>query len=168
MSDDAKLILGKVRRLADAQQLDEAIQLCSRLIDSEPNLYDAFKQRAHLFARIGKWTSAIEDITRAIELNSEEPAFYFSRARWHIQAKEFVEAIRDLGEVIDLEKYHSDTYYLESAYFFRALCHRGIGRPDLVLKDCENVSEDFSTYTLGVIQQKSELMQWALEKTKNN
>ncbi|HSB95440.1 MAG TPA: tetratricopeptide repeat protein [Spongiibacteraceae bacterium] len=160
---DFEFEMARAQKLSEKRQYLDAIVVYSALIENAAHSYQVFNKRAHAYAMSGDWKKAIEDIDAAITLNPNEPAFCFSRARWLLQGQQFLESISDLNRLIELEKIHNDTYYLESAYFFRALAYRYLNSPIEVINDCANVSEDFSLYALNGVQSRKDLVSWANE-----
>ena len=73
----------------------------------------------------------------------------------------FLHAYQDLTQIIILEEELSDDYYLESAYFFRALASSYLGKYQDVLSDCMYVRDDYVTHILNKLQSKKDLVQHA-------
>ena len=68
--------LNKAKELLNSDKVAEAIELLGRLIeDEDTNLKDeAYYLRGNAFRRGNNWKQAIDDYTRAIELNPNSPA----------------------------------------------------------------------------------------------
>ena len=145
-------------QLAEKEKFKDAIAVCSEVIKKNESSYKAYNKRAHIYARMGEWDKALNDIEKTIELNPQEPAHYFSRARWLINTEKYQDAIIDLTKVIELEKDNKDYYYLESTYFLRSYAFHQVGEFDFAIKDLSRVRHDFSLFFSGRIQSKKELL----------
>lgn len=143
--------------LAERQQYEEAISLCCEVISHDDSCYKAYNSRAKIYAQMRNWAKALNDIDTVIKLKPNEPAYYFSRARWLINTENFEDAISDLTKSIQLEKELDDEYYLESAYFFRAFSYCQFGKDTQAIEDLKFVRNDFSVYLLGKVHSKQEL-----------
>lgn len=68
--------LNKAKELLNSDKVAEAIELLSRLIEEEDTQLkdEAYYARGNAFRRGNNWKQAIDDYTRAIELNPNSPA----------------------------------------------------------------------------------------------
>ena len=156
--------LKEVFSLTEKRKYLDAHELVDQVLESNPNWYKPYDQKAKVYARQGKWAEAVESVGDAIELEPKNSALYFSRARWLIQCELFSDAYNDLTQIISLESILSDSYYLESAYFFRALTSSYLGNYRDVILNCEYVRDDYVTHILKKLHSKKEL----LENAKRN
>ena len=148
--------------LTEKGKYSEALDVVNDVISERPEWFQGYHEKAKVYARQKLWGYAIELIGEAIRLNEREPMLYFSRARWLIQSRLFIEAIDDLSRLIELEEELNDTYYLEAAFFFRALASSYLGRQKDVLVDCQKVQDGYSTYILGKPHSKDGLVSGAV------
>ncbi len=158
MNKDLDNKLEQVSRFTEKRQYSAALDSVNSIIDVNPECYKAHYEKAKVFAHQMIWVEAIECVSVAIQLNENEPMLYFSRARWFVQSQRFHEAHDDLTQLIELENKLNDTYYIESAYFFRALASSYLGNYEDVLNDCDNVRDDYSIYILNKPHCKSNLV----------
>jgi tetratricopeptide (TPR) repeat protein len=89
----------RIRRAVCAYQLKDfavAIAECSTVIEANVKNSGAFQVRASALNEIGQSDLALTDITKAIELDPENPAYVYSRA--HLRARPSFEKMeRDIG-----------------------------------------------------------------------
>ena len=96
-----------------------------------PSLYRAGVE----YMEQGDYHSAIEEFTRAIELDPMNATYYGSRARAHIRTEKFYKAINDYTEALALEPDNAE-FYLGRAV---AYMYRGV--PPAAIRDLEKVLE---------------------------
>lgn len=150
--------LNSAFNLTEKKKYSEALDIVNSVISENSEWFKGYHEKAKVYARQKLWNDAVETVDEAIRLNKNEPMLYFSRARWLIQSQLFYEAVHDLTRLIELENSLNDTYYLESAYFFRALASSYLGNHQDVLIDCEKVRDDYSMYTLNKPHSKTDLV----------
>ena len=150
--------LNNAFNLTEKKKYSEALDIVNSVISENPEWFKGYHEKAKIYARQKQWNDAVEAVDEAIRLNKTEPMLYFSRSRWLIQNQLFYEAVDDLTHLIELEKKLDDTYYLESAYFFRALASSYLGNYEDVLADCEKVRDDYSMYILNKPHSKVDLV----------
>ncbi len=150
--------------LTEKKQYSEALDIVNSVISENPEWFKGYHVKAKVYARQKLWNDAVDTVDEAIRLNKNEPMLYFSRARWLIQSHLFYEAVNDLTCLIELEEKLNDTYYLESAYFFRALASSYLGNYEDVLADCDKVRDDYSMYTLNKPHSKVDLVSLATKQ----
>ena len=166
MSEDYQDELKQISKLKEQRKYDQALDIVNELLIYEPDFFRLFHEKAKIYSLQRKWCLAIELVGQAINLNPNEPMLYFSRARWLIQNQEFFEAHDDLSKLIALEHRFEDSYYLESAYFFRALASSYLGDYKSVMQDCNHVRDDYSTYIIGKSHSKGSLVELAVKSIK--
>ncbi|GIQ81433.1 serine/threonine protein phosphatase 5 [Kipferlia bialata] len=86
-----------------ALKYQEAMDMYSKAIELAPNNSVYFSNRANCSYHLGHFTFAIEDATRAIELNETYVKAYFRRAEAHNALNQEDEAIADLKKATELK-----------------------------------------------------------------
>ena len=67
------------------------------------------------------------------------------------------------GRYRELEEHFGNTYYLETAYFFKAVAHSYLEKPEEVLKALGKIRDDFALWTRGGLLKKEALAMQANE-----
>jgi tetratricopeptide (TPR) repeat protein len=160
---DMKEELQEAYQYAKRGLYDEALKICDDFISNHPHERKGYKEKASIFARMKRWDNAIETVTILIDSESTEPDDFFSRGRWHLMVENFVAAIKDFTEVIDIEKKTDTTYYTESAYFGRAESNLRLGYYKKAIKDCGEVREGFILHLMGRLRSREDIIHDALK-----
>lgn len=89
---------------------DEAISLYNKAIDTIPeefktDLATYYQNRAAAYEQLKKWSSVIEDCTKAIELNSRYEKALFRRAKAEEMVKDWVNALDDITSVCLIQNF---------------------------------------------------------------
>lgn len=153
MSTDYKRALDveieRVRRLSSTGRDVEAIALCSDLVSEFPGRSEPYFYRALAKHSLGDRSGALADLTDAIALKPEEPASFFFRGRWQIEAGRYAEGISDLRRAIVADEALGSTYYADSARFSVAVAYflsKEFRQSELA---CEGVPANAGTYLAG-------------------
>jgi len=77
----------------------------------------------------GEFDNAIEDFSRAIELNGQKADYYLNRGIAYCGQKHYEDAIKDLDKAIELDG------TLSAAFHHRSLAHAALGHSDQAEKD---------------------------------
>ncbi len=94
-----------------------------------------FQNRANASFVMGEFDAAINDYTKAIELNGKDPMMFFSRGMAHFNKKNFNPAIADFDKVIELDPTES------MAYFNRGVALENVGNFEKSLADLKKAVE---------------------------
>ncbi|KAJ3184569.1 cytochrome c oxidase subunit 1 [Geranomyces variabilis] len=105
----------------------------TRLIELNPNDYDAYVYRARANAHLGRFEDAFLDLSTAVKINPAHPAIYFHRASL-LRVRNPFKAIEDYSVVLLLE----DSKLSVEAYYQRALLY-------YTLQQYENAASDLET-----------------------
>ncbi len=115
------------------QELDYSLEMkkVDALLKAEENRPEAYYNRAWLNARQGNLAEALEDYSRALDLNGIDGDALYNRGVILAKLGRFPDALRDFSDAIRLQSDAAD-----------ALCNRGniyfkTGKTDLALKDYE-------------------------------
>ena len=145
----------------DKRQFQLALDVCNLIIESYPEDFRGYHKRSKVYARFQNWQSALDDIDIVIGYKSNEPAHYFSKARWELELEDYSSAVFSFKKVIELENYFNDQYYLESTYFYLAIVSFYLNNPADVKEFCSKVREDFSLPFKDKLFSRVSLMSWA-------
>jgi tetratricopeptide (TPR) repeat protein len=120
----------------DINNLELAIRDFNRAIDlvypASYLLFRAFALRGNAYEKKGEDREALQDYTRAIEINPEAVNIYYRRGLVNRNLKNYEESVEDFCNVIELDKKHSDAYH-----------ERGVTYA--FLGDKQKVLDDFKT-----------------------
>ena len=101
----------------------------------EPVDAPGFNQRGNRYSRNGVYEQAIEDYTRAIELDAAFAEAYFNRGVSYYEVGRYQEAITDLSQAIRLDP-ADDNYYSR-----RSLAYLFADQPELAQADQDRCDE---------------------------
>ncbi|MEW6263022.1 MAG: tetratricopeptide repeat protein [Thermodesulfobacteriota bacterium] len=103
------------REAAKNRQMDEAIKLYTKAIDSgelkEKDLAQAYNSRGNAWFDKGDLDQAIADYTRAIEADPKNGYAYYSRAFAHDHKGQADKAISDFTKAIEINPRDADSYF---------------------------------------------------------
>ena len=101
----------------------------------EPTDVAGFMDRGHRYSRNGVYHRAIDDYTKALEINPEYADGYYHRGCSWYEVEHFDDALADLNRAIELDP-EADSYYGQ-----RALVYIFTDRPGLAQADEEKCEE---------------------------
>ncbi|MGA2062516.1 MAG: tetratricopeptide repeat protein [Thermoguttaceae bacterium] len=116
-------------------KLTEAISVCTKAIELNPNSAMAYCNRANALGNSGKLSDAISDLNKAIDIDPKNAVAYCSRGTTYRRAGKLNEAISDFSKAIELNPKLFMAYFNRGAAFIRA------GQPDKALSDCDKAIE---------------------------
>jgi tetratricopeptide (TPR) repeat protein len=147
----AKWKLERAYEMATVEEdYTQAIKICDEVIAEDITSPEGFNMRARINELAGNLDDAMADITRAIEIEPNEPDYYFNRGRWNLGAGKLDAAIADQTDALEIGDKRNFHFYDECAYFFRAVAFAYLGRFDDALSDCQHVEDDFLMYSTGL------------------
>jgi len=109
------------------RSFDEAIRL-------NPDIADAYTNRAVSYIQLGQYERALKDLNEAIKLNPESAVAYNNRGNSYGNLDQLQKAVDDYGEAIRLNPQYT------LAYSNRALAYTYLGEDDKALADVERGS----------------------------
>ena len=77
------------------------IEHYTKAIEVDPNMVEAYVNRAIVYTNLGQYELAVEDCNKAIELDPTLPTIYINRAYNYNCMKEYHKAIVDCTNVIN-------------------------------------------------------------------
>ena len=98
---------------------------------ANPQLAQAYSNRALTLRDLGEFQRAVEDLNESIRLDPEVANYYFNRALTYAELGQFDNVIRDYGTAIKLEPRHA------FAYANRALAHTILGNESEAQEDVD-------------------------------
>lgn len=150
-------LLEEIEQLGSRKNYEEVVRRCTELQTSYPKQFEFHYFRAQANNYLGKISDALLDISRAIDLQKNEPALFFFRGTWSIDAGDLSGGVRDLEQAILLEQDTDEQYYSESARFARAVACVKIGDFAQALSDLEECRPDMDIYICGRLWQANEV-----------
>lgn len=146
MDAEIEQSLGNARRLAREEDYQGAEQILSELQVLYPRRPQVYSVLAYVHSRAGHIRKAISDISEAIAINSEEPAYFFNRGRYYLESGQDQRSIDDFSRVLELCSRYNDRYYETTAYFYRAEAYVRSGYFERAKADCAHVSDGFRVW----------------------
>jgi tetratricopeptide (TPR) repeat protein len=125
----------------------EALAQASKLIEKYPGEMEVWLLRAYIFAREGNLTNAIDDLTKALELNPTEPCLLFDRGRYYARLGDHQRATEDFTKGIAACDLHSRDYYRQALHFHRAYSYLKLGNKTAAIDDLKKVRDGFTFWT---------------------
>jgi tetratricopeptide (TPR) repeat protein len=144
MSADAsvKRKLELVEILVDQSNYEGALRLCNEVIAEDARSFEAHSERARINHQLGRPTEALLDLQVLIELRPESPTAYLRRSTLNMELGYDSLAIEDLTFVIA----SGEEYFLDTAYFYRAVAYLNLSKKELAMKDCQKLPHDFAFF----------------------
>lgn len=96
----------------------------SEVIETHPNSTTGLLNRSYLYKYQKEYAKALDDITKAININSAQPDNYYMRALLYIELEKYKEAIWDLSKALESVDYKEEPL----AYSYRAICYSRINK----------------------------------------
>jgi tetratricopeptide (TPR) repeat protein len=115
-------------------KLDVSIDLLNELIDADSDDKLAFLDRGSVYLKMSDTKNAINDFSRALEIDFKHPKAYHLVGLAHEMAGDNDEALSDFNRAIDI-----DTEY-GAAFYGRASLLTKMGQEDSALKDMKMVN----------------------------
>uniref|UniRef100_A0A0D3A5X1 Uncharacterized protein n=1 Tax=Brassica oleracea var. oleracea TaxID=109376 RepID=A0A0D3A5X1_BRAOL len=94
------------------RELENAIDDFTKAIQSNPAAGEAWKRRGQARAALGEFAEAVEDLTRALELEPkpESPDILYERCIINFRSKDFTAGVNDLSIYLKQEKDNKSAY----------------------------------------------------------
>ena len=161
-----KSISDHVRELVKGGALDAALSLCEdELRDASESEHAAiWLLMAYVHRRMKDYEAAISDASRGLQLEPEDGALLFDRARTLIEMSQFSRASADLEILIAGELKRGSEWHLSAARLLQALCFTKLGRYADALNLCKLLPADASFRALNKVVTRAQLEEDALTK----
>jgi tetratricopeptide (TPR) repeat protein len=105
----------------------------------------------------GDCETALDEMSKAISLDTEEPDFYFTRGRILFGLERFKDAVIDFTKVIATGLADKNGYYLEAAYLHRADAYIRLGDFKQAKADCLYIKDKTRLWT-DCLRTKADLL----------
>jgi len=128
-----------IARLRKEEKYEEALQVCNEMIAEDNECYAAYSKRSHILHGLGKYSEALRDLGRLIELRPDGPTAYLQRAEWYLEQGDDKLAMDDLDFVIRT----GEPYFIDTAYFYRAVACLNLGHKAEAIDACLKLPDDF-------------------------
>ena len=150
-------LISNAETLARAGDDEKTVSLAEDLIQRFPDEMEVWALRAYLYARRQKYEQAIDDLTRAIEINPLEPFLFHDRGRYELAVGKPESAVDDFGKGLNLCDHYGNDYYRESLHFHRAEAFLMLGKRREALSDLSRVRADYRAW-IRSLRTKTELL----------
>ena len=117
----------KGRMLLGREKWDEAIESFTRVIEQDPNDFQAYNNRGFAYQGKGEYDHAIKDYDKVIELEPNNATVYYHRGAAYQGKGKYDRAIKDYDKAIKLKLNNAEVYtnrgttYQEKGEFDRAI-----------------------------------------------
>ncbi len=148
----------RIKRLSDSGRYAEVIDLCSDVVALFPREWKFYYESAHAKMILGRRSEAIDDLSRALKIQDREPALFFFRGSWKIDAGDYVHGSEDLLNAIDAEANLGSSYYVESARFRRAIAFLHLAEFEKAKDEYNHVRPDLTAYVKGRMWSATEVL----------
>ena len=169
MTQDIDNLIAKAERMAQKGDDEAAMSMANDLTTQYPNEMKVWTLRAYLHRRDRNYSSAIADLTRAIDINAKEVEsdrdkgilievdLFFNRGTDRFALGDVAAAIDDFTKGLDLSDRSRSDDYRETLLFWRAEALLKLGKKLEALSDITQVRDDFSFWTYK-LRTKSDLL----------
>lgn len=149
--------ISRAENLAKNGQNKSAIMLATKLLEEYPDEMEVWRLRAYLYGRDENYSNATSDLTRAIEINSQEPVLFFDRGRYSLAENDYSSAVDDFNKGLDLCDRYQNDYYREAFHFLRAEAYIALGKKQDALADLAFVNDEYELW-INELRAKKDLI----------
>ncbi len=100
----------KYNALIDSKNHNEVIEVCTQIIQLDPNNAKVFYNRGNAYTGLKQFEKAIQDYNEAIKLNSEFAEAFNNRGNAYTSLKQFEKAIQDYNKAIELDPQDAEAF----------------------------------------------------------
>lgn len=129
---------------------DEALAVCSWLIEEPKTAIPGHRQRAAVFEYMGNVPDAIRDLEYVISCDSREPADFHALGILYFKLGEMAQAEAAFTSSLKLGKAACSMYYKNSCHLFRAEVRLKLGNYTEALEDAQALPDLYSTHMPGI------------------
>lgn len=104
----------------DAESIKNRLLYFKYVPDKQKIVSADYSSLAFSYAQTKQFAKAVETISKAIELEKENPEYYFERATYYIQLKNYAKALTDCQKAIELDG-EDIVYFRQRAFLYRML-----------------------------------------------
>ncbi|KAF2074595.1 hypothetical protein CYY_004102 [Polysphondylium violaceum] len=143
-TENISILVNNGYYLVNNGNYQDAIEIFSTIISSNPLIPSTFLGRGTSFAFIGELQNAIRDFTKAIELDNTSSDAYKRRGQSKVALGQEYEALEDFNQAVVFDK--TNDYDI---YYNRGLLHYQMRNYERALKDFRKVVTIDSTHKLA-------------------
>lgn len=111
----------------------DALSYFTKAIETHPNNTLGLHNRSYLYKHQKEYRKALDDISKVISIDAEQPDNYYFRAMIYIELEKYEEAIKDFSKALDSVDFKEESLM----YFYRALCYAQIGKIKEAIADVQ-------------------------------
>lgn len=137
----------RAKELARARDATAAARLADELTTSHPEDIRVWILRGHFNELFDDYAAAVKDLTRAMDLTSDEPHLFFTRGRYRFHLDDHEGALDDFASGLKLCDRLNNDYYREAFHFWRAESFIRLGKLHDALQDLSHVGDDQRWWT---------------------
>jgi tetratricopeptide (TPR) repeat protein len=141
--------IAQIGQWGQGAQDGKVISACTDVLNRFPEAFELYYFRAQARAARRDRDGAIEDLGQAMRRNPKEPALFYFRGLWRLDAGEHSDAASDFQEAIALEEEMQSSYNVESARMARAVALMLLGRFSESELECSKIRPGAKSYLLG-------------------
>jgi tetratricopeptide (TPR) repeat protein/AraC-like DNA-binding protein len=150
--------LGRAFCYYSTEKIEEAIAECNKTIElADPPVYYwsayYYADRAYFYSLIKKHENAIQDYTKAIELDPTNAKYYFSKSEVHRALEEYEKARADIAKAFELDPQNKEYAEWNGALFLKI----EVGKYYTSFGSEEKVSEFWDTFTEKIMNLRKKL-----------
>jgi tetratricopeptide (TPR) repeat protein len=138
--------LARIEKLRARKQYAALIELCDSLEKQIPEAYEIYYHRAQAKSALLDVHGAIGDLSRAMEIEPNEPALFYFRGLWNIDVGDHATAASDFQKAIDREDELGSSYYRQSSQFARAVALLLFGDFQAAAHECGELPADMRSW----------------------
>lgn len=127
----------KARFKTDPSAMDEMDSIAENM-PSEARVWEAM---AYMHARVDRLDLAIDAVSRAMNLDPDEPAYFFKRANYLADINDYAGVIGDAARGVEVSDRTKFDYYRESLVFLSAYAHIRMGQLALAREELLSLSD---------------------------
>ena len=137
----AGLLTNRCAEWPDLKENDKAIEDCSKALQIDPSIPDAYSNRGHAFFAKGQYDRAIDDLNEAVKLSPDDAEILNNRGLAYNDSGRYDRAIEDFDHAIRLSP------KLAPAFYNRGNAYRRKGRYDRSIDDYDAAIRLDANYT---------------------
>lgn len=130
--DSAVHHLDEAIRLQTSEEITDALESYATSIEIDPELAEAYSEKAALHSREGEYDRAIESINEAIALREDDERLIATRSYYHWDSGDFSSARDDIDAALALNEEQKNLYNM------RALVNTFLGNYDEAIADVDD------------------------------
>ncbi|CAN5309833.1 hypothetical protein BH11CYA1_BH11CYA1_50550 [soil metagenome] len=119
-------LLKKVKALLDGEKYDQAKTVVEKMLANDANSANAHHCLAYIYHQTEKLDKAIDEYTRALEINPQEADSWHARGNSYLKKKLYEKAAIDFSKALMIHPAHYTWYLRSCAYLEQGLYEKAI------------------------------------------